>query len=310
MSNGPSRTHIHITIGSLLVASGFGFAYCRCVNSNRTLLAELTELQSAIRRLQAENLELRRSEEASRDSAAAAASAKVAVLPPGSEIDAGGVIEGVFRIKEFLAAHPEKGIPEMRLLKDEDWLARIEGMPLNTFAAECKALASVRELAQMRLGEMVGLAMKDFMTANGGQMPASPGQLALYLPPNDADLLQGVDAADMNRPHPWILTHWVFQKDPMVDPWYDSTLFVATNEWGTRMTGPGFALEDAFVAFQKAMGSAPASSSDLLPYLKTPIDPSTMSALFEAMRPAPNAPPTVGSLRNPPGGETVRGPQH
>jgi hypothetical protein len=182
-------------------------------------------------------------------------------------------------------------------------------MPLNTFADECKALASVRELAQIRLGEMVGLAMKEFMTANGGQVPLSPGQLALYLPPNDADLLQGVDAADVNRPHPWILTHWVFQKDPMVDPWYDSTLFVAANEWGTRMTGPGFALEDAFVAFQKATGTAPASSSDLLPYLKTPIDPSTMSALFEAMRPAPNAPPTV-SLRNPPGAETVRGPQH
>ena len=123
MSNGPSRTHIYIIIGSLLVAAGFGVAYYRCGNSNRTLLIELTELQSAIRRLQAENLELRRNEKASRDSVAVAGSAKGAVSLPGSEIDSGGVIEGVFRIKEFLAAHPEYSwqAPILRDMKSGPW---------------------------------------------------------------------------------------------------------------------------------------------------------------------------------------------
>jgi hypothetical protein len=195
----------------------------------------------------------------------------------------------IARLKDYLAAHPDLADPEMRLLKDDDWVGPVRDIRLDTEASKRKALAQVRMQAQARLGVMVAGAARDYLDANNGQAPASAAQLAPYLAdPANADLLQGFGKPDATAP-PGCL----FQVSSAVDEWYGSTCYVSDNEFQSRGTGPGIAVEQAIAEYQRARGAPPSDAALITPYLRDAVSPAVVSAVFEGLRPAPGAAPVI-----------------
>jgi hypothetical protein len=195
----------------------------------------------------------------------------------------------ISKLKDYLAAHPELADPEMRLLKDDDWVAPVRDIRLDTEASKRKALAQVRMQAQARLGGMVAGAVRDYLDANNGQAPSSAAQLAPYLAdPANADLLQGFGKPDSTAP-PGCL----FQMSPGVDDWYGSTCYVADNDFQSRGTGPGITVEQAIVEYQRAKGAPPSDAAQITPYLRDAVSPAVAGAVFEGLRPSPGGAPVI-----------------
>jgi hypothetical protein len=207
---------------------------------------------------------------------------------PPKEVSA-RVAERISKLKEYLSAHPEMADPEMRLLKDDDWAFPVSEIRVDTEASKRKALAQVRMQAQSRLGEMVAAAVRDYIDANNGQQPSNAAQLGPYLAdPANADLLQGFGRPDSTAP-PGCL----FQRVSAVDEWYGSTCYVSDNEFHAHGTGSGLVVEQAIAAFQQASGSPPNEASQIVPYLRETVSPSTANAVFDGLRPSPNTPPVI-----------------
>jgi len=195
----------------------------------------------------------------------------------------------VAKLKDYLAAHPELSDPEMRLLRDDDWIAPVRDIRLDTEASKRKALAQVRMQAQARLGAMVAGAARDYLDANNGQAPASAAQLAPYLAdPANADLLQG-----FGKPDPTAPPGCLFQMSSSVDDWYGSTCYAADNDFQCRGTGPGIAVEQAIAEYERAKGAPPGDASQIAPYLGGSVSAAVAGAVFEGLRPFPGAAPVI-----------------
>jgi len=195
----------------------------------------------------------------------------------------------VSKLREYLAEHPEDSGPEMRLIKDDDWVDPVSDIRLDTEASMRKALAQVRMQAQARVGEIVATAVRDYMDANNGQPPTSAAQLAPYLSdPADADLLQGFENAGPGSP-----PGAVFQKTYGADDWFGSRCSIEDDHYYVYGNGPGLAVERAIAAFQQATGNPPTDASQIVPYLQEPVSPSVASAVFAGLRPSPNSPPVI-----------------
>ena len=194
----------------------------------------------------------------------------------------------VSRLKDFLSAHPEFVGPEMRLLKDDDWVDPVRDIRPDTEGSKRKALAQVRMQAQARLGAMVAGAARDYLDANNGQAPSSASQLAPYLAdPSNADLLQGLGKPDAKAP-PGCL----FQMSSTLDDWYGSTCYVLDNYFQGHGTGPGIAVEQAIAEYQRRTGSPPSEAAQIAPYL-TGVSAPVAGAVFDGLRPSPGAPPVI-----------------
>jgi hypothetical protein len=197
--------------------------------------------------------------------------------------------ERIYKIRGYISAHPESSIPEMRLLKDDDWVFAVRDIRLDTEASVQKALAQVRMAAQSRLGGIAAAAVRDYMDANDGQVPSDVTQLAPYLADStNADLLQGLEKASPTAP-PGCL----FQGVSGADDWYGSICYVADDHYTATGSGPGLAIEEAVNAFQHATGNLPNDPSQIIPYLEASVSPATVNAIFAGLRSSPNSPPVT-----------------
>lgn len=217
-------------------------------------------------------------------------------VEPQIDTDPNGIIERVIRLKSYLAHHPERGIPEMRLLTDDEWMQQTKDADLDTDVGIRKALFMLRQHAQQESGQIVAEALKAFMAANQGALPSDIAQLVPYLPqPEDAvyvTLFQRNDEA-----LPPILTNpaapetvWVFKESPQVDPWFKYTFYVGQNgERGmTSMNSPAFTVEEAVAKYFKASGAQPTDASQLVPYLKDPVPPAMLEDIFNGLKKSKN----------------------
>ncbi len=94
-------------------------------------------------------------------------------------------------LKQRLDAAPDKKIPELQLLHDEDWLAVVR-MPIKLETEEDfrKAFAHLRAVAKQKFGTAVVKALHKYAQANYGQLPSDLSQLMPYFdaPVNDGML--------------------------------------------------------------------------------------------------------------------------
>jgi hypothetical protein len=279
-------------------------------------------LERKIAALRAENAQLRRQVTGRPAKPAASAGARDASQDAGSNAgetslsigsaatEPGGLIERVIQLKRYLSLHPDKAIPEMRLLTDEDWLKQLTDVPLDTEASERKALALLRQAAKDRFGQMAASAMKDYMAANNGQQPGTAAQITPYLAQQeDADLLLGFEKADPAAVHGGS-AGWILQNEPVVDDWYDSTYYIGVNQFLSKGNGAGWAVEQAIGEYQKANGAPPTDPSQIVPFLKGDFSPATLNAIYTGLQASPGAPPTVPSGSPPLGPRSNAGIGH
>ena len=276
----------------LLIAAGIVY-----VNITRTKERQAAETAA----LCAENLRLRqeaistaeRQKAADREQlVAASAAAERAGAEAPIEVEPNGILERVVRLKGYFAQHPERGIPEMRLLTDEEWTQQAKDADLDTEVGNRTALHMLRQNAVNKSGRLVSGALKAFMAANHGALPADMAQLVPYLQrPEDAEYIALFQRND--EPHPQVPTNpavpepvWVFKESPQVDPWFNYTYYVGQNgEQGmVSLNEPLYTVEDAVAKYRKTSGLQPTDAAQLVPYLKTPVPTSLLEDIFNGMK--------------------------
>jgi len=282
-----------IAAAALLFVSGGYLAYVKTLGGAAYARRDIDSMRSDIAQLRRDNARLRSQLAGLSEGLVAASNGSMGAAPSGTSRPLGGIparlAARISKLRDFLSAHPEWADPEMRLLKDDDWVLPVREERVDTEASERKALAMVRMAAHARLGAMVAAAIRDFADANNGQQPSSAAQLVPHLSdPSSADLLQGFGKPDSTAP-----TGCVFQKTSAVDAWYGTTCYVCENQFVTSGTGPGLEVERAIAAFQRTTGNPPGDASQIIPYLQGSVSPDVAGAVFDALRPSPDVPPAV-----------------
>jgi hypothetical protein len=89
--------------------------------------------------------------------------------------------------KQWFKEHPEKSIPELRLLWHEEWLFEARSNPtVATNRTEGNTIemiaSSLRQRAKSRLAGILGHALSLYVAANAGELPNSLTQLLTYMP--------------------------------------------------------------------------------------------------------------------------------
>jgi|SRR5579862_552931 len=83
------------------------------------------------------------------------------------------------QISQYLEQMPDKKIPELKLLTEEDWLMAAKKAKFDTDADVRKTLSSLRSLAKHHLP--LGRALWNYTHANNSQLPADLSDLKPYL---------------------------------------------------------------------------------------------------------------------------------
>ena len=117
------------------------------------------------------------------------------------------------QLRQLIDQMPERKIPEMRFLTDEDWLfvAQSAGaVGLDTDDQVRDALSRLRTAAKWHFVSMMWQALEGYTKASGGQLPAALSQLQAYFPsPVDDSILQRYqilqtgNVSDLAPDQPW-----------------------------------------------------------------------------------------------------------
>lgn len=194
-------------------------------------------------------------------------------------------IQKVKSLTRFSAKHPELMIPQMDLLREEDWLD-VTRNKLQTEADFRAALASLRSIARRRAARDVGDALKAVVKAAEGRPPGSPRDLIPYLPAGfNSDILDRMTVdplGPIDERHPRM--RYVLKEQP-VDAWDQPLAFHTFGGWNSPLKARSdlAAVSNAIEAFSSANGASPSTYSDLMGFPGiAEIDEKTGRDLFHA----------------------------
>jgi myosin heavy subunit len=128
-------------------------------------------------------------------------------------------------LNAHLQRMPEKKIPELQLLTENDWLSVAKDVSLQSEPEVRQSLSKLRNTAKHKFATYAMNAVDKFMAANNGQMPTDVSLLKPYfeVPVDDAMLeryqvLQPADGSSLQD-------NWVLGERTRVDPDYDQYLY-------------------------------------------------------------------------------------
>ncbi|MEO6993357.1 MAG: hypothetical protein ABI273_06990 [Lacunisphaera sp.] len=288
-----------IWVWTLIVIGAVCFVAHRWIISRRAQSKEVEYLNAKIHSLEQRNAKLLARKAAQSIAEAKGVTTPVSGLPHlSSDFDADGIIERTAALKGYLADHPEKGIPELRLLRDEDWIETIGNGKLDNEADMRKALSLVEMRAKIIFGASIAVAVKDFQSANNGQLPSTITKLAPFLthPEND-DLLSAFEPAtpEDSRAAP---SERLFKRKPSIDEWYGSFLYVGIDMVSARPIGLGWEVERGISEYAKMHHVLPTDYSQVIPLVKNNPTPSAMSDIFSALQKSPGENPVLFESNN------------
>ena len=120
---------------------------------------------------------------------------------------------------------PDKKIPELQLLTENDWLSVAKEVSLQSEGDVRQALSKLRNVAKHKFATHALQAVDKFIAANNGQMPTDVSQLKPYfdVPVEDAMLqrYQVLPPGDGSS----LQDNWVMGERERVDPDYDRYLY-------------------------------------------------------------------------------------
>jgi len=109
---------------------------------------------------------------------------QVAIAAGGSNVPAALAqvyAERARQLKQWLEANPAGKIPELRFMDDQAWINAAYGSTLDSDDEYRRAVSNVRANAELQVLGQLGSALRQYATANGGQMPAQLSDLSPYL---------------------------------------------------------------------------------------------------------------------------------
>lgn len=177
-------------------------------------------------------------------------------------------------LKQKLEQMPDKKIPELQFATERDWANAARDADLDTEDGVRQALSKLREEAEnIFLNDMTKAAIKEYLAANGGVLPSDLYQLKPYfdVPVTDA-MLQRYQLLQSGIPNP--SAPLIKGIAPPVDDEYDSYHEISMKGGGgSGVNEIGSAVLAAANAFAKNNnGQRPSDPSQVVPYLKQPID--------------------------------------
>lgn len=181
------------------------------------------------------------------------------------------------QLKRHLEQMPGRGIPELRLISDKEWIDAVAKGPLETDDDYRQALNQLRSSAKSRFGQTMQKALKQYAQAQDGMLPGEISQLQGYFDRAvDPSLLARYELTQTGRladvaNSPNLITEIA----PPVDEEYDTLHKFGLNGMSTHSVNRTIsALQAATRAYAAANnGLLPREPSQLAPYLQQPLDP-------------------------------------
>ncbi len=193
------------------------------------------------------------------------------------------------QLKQRLEQMPDKKIPELQLLSEQDWLDAVKHGNLETEADYRQALSELRSIAKKDFGAILRPALDSYIQSHDGQLPNDLAELKpLMQPPVDDSILQRYSllltgkVSNLNRE-----TLLVAEIAPPADEEYDT--FYRFRLAGQRLASinPNInTLLDAAKQYVLANnGQFPQDTSQIAPYLKQPVDEAMQRAFLKDFPP-------------------------
>lgn len=206
------------------------------------------------------------------------------------------------KLRQIVMENPDKSIPELQLLSEQDWLDVARDAKFGSDKDERRSLANLRNKAEGVFAQETHDAVAQYMKANDGQFPTNMVQLEPYYQTSvSSSILDRWEVA----PHTAIpnigVGDWVItQKQPPIDSELDQHWAVGPHGLGEASYGSSdaakalAALAPALKAYSDAnSGNHPNDPSQLLPYLTTPEQKAALQTLM-AKSPDQNSASQVG----------------
>ena len=239
----------------------------------RRSLAELPRLRGEVARLRSDSQALTQ--------------AKADSPNVGTESSARSWVNRVSQLKQRLEQWPDKKIPELQLVTEEDWLNAAKGK-LDTETDYRRALSALRGAVEQKfITTLLQPALKEYRRANNEQLPADLAQLQPYFKsPVDPAILQRWEVVPAETVEALGLGGDVIitQRAP-VDDIYDTRYGVGPSGFGgTDFTSSATrailaSVNQAYAAANN--GKFPDDPSQLLPFAVTPEQQAALQKLIQ-----------------------------
>ncbi len=208
------------------------------------------------------------------------------------EIDAAaqGLATRATKVRQRLEEMPEKKIPELQFLAQNDWINAVSRLKqLETDTDYREAMSALRSAAKGKFGGMMQEALKKYAAANDGMLPTELAQLQPFLGAQaDAAMLQRYELvahgklSDNSRDQ--ILINEIA---PPVDDEYDTHFDFRINGTSSHsVSKTENAVESAAVAYAAANnGLLPRQVEQLAPYLNGSVDRNLVQEMLNKIPP-------------------------
>ena len=187
--------------------------------------------------------------------------------------------ERAAKLKQSVIQMPEKTIPELQYLEDQDWLDAVSRFEkLETEEDYRKALRDIRNKGKDIVGEKFRSALRKFAEANNGMLPGSLAELQPYFAtPVDPSVIaryQLTQTSGRLADIPPKEHNLIVETAPGVDDEYDSRIQFGingtTSSYYSRVSD---VIEKAATAYAEAHnGRLPRDASEMAGFLPEPIE--------------------------------------
>ena len=194
------------------------------------------------------------------------------------------------KLKQVVEAYPDKKIPDLQLLSEEDWLNDAKDAKFDTDKDIQRTLAYLRNAAGNKFAQLASDAVSKYMKANNDQFPTELAQLQPYFTtPISEDILNRWGIMPQSAfPNQKMGGDWVIAvKDP-VDRELDSSIVIGPGSHGSsdyqsvdRQKAIAI-LEPALKAYAADHnGTQAGSPTQIQPYLTTPEQQAALQTLIQ-----------------------------
>ncbi|MEY4488596.1 MAG: hypothetical protein RIQ79_1104 [Verrucomicrobiota bacterium] len=294
-----------LVTATLALALGFGLYEHKLAARLASDLAALRVQQTAADRHHAASLAELAAENTRLHSTVTEAAADASAVAQDPAVPAMAAwLERVQSLRSHLQTHPELGIPELKLLKEEDWLDAAKS-PLDRPDQFRRACAQLRGQAESRFAQLAHDALQKYAAAHAGHSPSTTDELAgWFKDPVDPAMLDRWTMLPANDPevrNMGIGGDYLFTQKDFIDEDYDSRQVASDTGRGSMgMSGQKAVriLKKVGAAYAAAHpGKTAATPAELLPYATTPEEQSLIRhQITQAATPRPEPLPEMDPL--------------
>jgi RNA polymerase sigma factor (sigma-70 family) len=194
------------------------------------------------------------------------------------------------KLRQITQQNPDKTIPELQLLSEQDWLNSARDAKFDTDKDLRRTLADLRHRAENDFAATTSQAVSKYMKANNGQFPTDLSQLQPYFAtPMDEAILQRWQILPQSAlPNQKMGGDWVITEKTPVDPALDQSWAIGPGSYGSsnyqspNLTAAIATLDPVQKAYAAANnGKDPTDPSQILPYLTTPEQQAAYQTLMQ-----------------------------